>query len=205
MVHLQRIGDLHLSSPSSGDGKVAYVVTTADPDKNTFSSSLQITAATGGPPRQLTFPPAFARAPVKDGGPRFSPDGNRLAFLSNRDGANQVYVLDLRGGEARRVTNLPGGAGNPVWFPDGASLLVESSVFPECPTLDAPGGDECNRRRAETVDNGPIKARVVERLFYRHWDTWFDGRRSHLVRVPVSQPEGGGAAGASKARGPVDF
>lgn len=40
-----------------------------------------------------------------DGGPVWSPDGNRVAFWSNRDGKSEIYVMDVDGSNVRRLTN----------------------------------------------------------------------------------------------------
>ena len=52
----------------------------------------------GGPARQLTQHPADDRQPA------FSPDGARIAFVSNRQAGNQVYVVDLAGGAPKQLT-----------------------------------------------------------------------------------------------------
>jgi Tol biopolymer transport system component len=55
--------------------------------------------------------------------PRWSPDGSRIAFVSNRTGAWEIYMVDRDGGEPRRVTRCAGGrAGTPVWSPDGKRI-----------------------------------------------------------------------------------
>jgi tricorn protease len=77
-----------------------------------------LAASTGGPARRLTAHPA------NDRGPRFAPDGRRLAFTSNRTGADQVFVLDLSGGEPVQVTRHSEGSVCQGWFPDGKELLV---------------------------------------------------------------------------------
>jgi len=60
--------------------------------------------------------------------PRWSPDGSELAFVSNRSGKNQIYVLSINGGEARQVTFLPSGASNPLWSPDGTKLAFNTAL-----------------------------------------------------------------------------
>src|SRR5438105_3263377 len=52
----------------------------------------------GGVAKQLTAHPA------RDSQPKFSPDGKRIAFVSDRDGSNQVYVMAESGGTPRQVT-----------------------------------------------------------------------------------------------------
>ncbi|GAA3438190.1 S9 family peptidase [Kutzneria kofuensis] len=60
----------------------------------------------------------------RDTAPRISPDGRWVAFLRDR----QLYVIATDGGEARRVTDLPGGAGTPVWAPDSRRVAFAARV-----------------------------------------------------------------------------
>lgn len=75
----------------------------------------------GGVAKPLT------RHPGRDREPKFSPDGKRIAFVSDRDGSPQVYVMPAEGGEPRQVTFHTAGYSLQGWYPDGQSLLVESS------------------------------------------------------------------------------
>ena len=59
--------------------------------------------------------------------PRFSPDGQRLAFMGNHDGNRDVYVLPIGGGIATRVTHHPASEMLSDWTPDGRELLFSSS------------------------------------------------------------------------------
>lgn len=166
MMKLKRVSDHSVSS----DGKwVAYVVTEIDA-AFTRNNDIWMTPVAGGASRRMT---SHGKS---DARPRFSPDGSVLAFLSNRDGANQVFAMDLLGGEPRRVTTLPLGVESYLWL-DNRSLLVVSDVFPDCKD------DACQTERLEAVGKGP---RVYDSLFVRHWDTWEDGRRTHLFRVFLS-------------------
>src|ERR671914_600621 len=59
--------------------------------------------------------------------PEVSPDGRYLAFLSNRDDhreVQQVWLLDRAGGEAERITDLPGGVSEYAWSPDSRRLAL---------------------------------------------------------------------------------
>src|ERR1700722_6297452 len=73
-----------------------------------------------------------------DSHPRWSPDGSRIAFLrgGEKDDAgkprpNQIAMLSLAGGEARIISDLPKGASDPVWSPDGKRIAFLSSTTPE--------------------------------------------------------------------------
>ena len=71
----------------------------------------------GGNARRLTSHPADDRHPV------YSRDGKSIAFVSNRTGSNQVYVMPARGGQPERVTAHSEGYMVHDWFPDGKSVL----------------------------------------------------------------------------------
>jgi dipeptidyl aminopeptidase/acylaminoacyl peptidase len=98
--------------------------------------------------RQLTW------GTRRDTSPVISPDGRRVAFVRVAENGNgereelrsQVWVLDLRGGEARQMTMLEHGAFAPRWSPDGRWLLVHSSMPAEAITGDPPWPMERPRR-----------------------------------------------------------
>ena len=63
-----------------------------------------------------------------DSYPDWSPDGNRILFLSNRDGGINTYVMDADGQNVRRLTNYPPDgefADGPEWAPDGRQIVFE--------------------------------------------------------------------------------
>lgn len=62
-----------------------------------------------------------------DSNPRWSPDGKWIAFNSDREGGNQVFVIPSQGGPARQLTYHSSPSAVCDWFPDGKSLLVTSS------------------------------------------------------------------------------
>ena len=165
-----------LSEPQiSPDGKwIAYAVATPDLAANRSVRNIWIVAAAGGEPRQLTRGGSDSR-------PRWSPDGKKLAFLSGRVENNpQVYWMNLTGGEPTRVTSISTGADNELWSPDGKALAFVSSVYPDCKD------DACNARRDTEREKSKVKARIYDKLLYRHWTSWSDGKRSHLFIVLAS-------------------
>jgi dipeptidyl aminopeptidase/acylaminoacyl peptidase len=119
-----------------------------------------------------------------NGSPALTPDGARLAFISDRSGSSQVWVMSVDGGEARQLTDFPGGLSGPVWSPDGTTIAVTAEVYPEC------GGDtECNRTIRRSVDRGPLSVYVAEDLLYRHWNTWREGRYRHILLIDAASGE----------------
>ena len=95
---------------------VVYVRRTVEEGK--YARRLWRTTFRGGRPEQLTS----ARA--SDGRPRFSPDGKNLAFISDRSGKPQAWVMSLAGGEPRQLADIPGGVGLAEWSPDSRRLLL---------------------------------------------------------------------------------
>jgi hypothetical protein len=63
----------------------------------------------------------------EDTAPAPSPDGNRIAFMSRRDGNWEIYVVASNGSGLQRLTNDPGEDGLPAWSPDGKAIAFISS------------------------------------------------------------------------------
>lgn len=103
-----------------GDAVVAYVRTSADRAKDEYVSALWL-ALVDGTHRRMTH----GRS---DACPRWSPDGRQLAFLRAAGGPPQLYVMPADGGELRRLTDRPLGAGEPVWSPDGSCIAFAAPV-----------------------------------------------------------------------------
>ena len=61
--------------------------------------------------------------------PKWSPDGKKIAFVSNRDGKNNLYFLNLGGGEAERLTDLKTGINDFKWSNKGNLIAFTSSDF----------------------------------------------------------------------------
>src|ERR1700726_552633 len=110
----------------SPDGKrIAFVVTATDERLYKYRSSIWIVPAEGGEARQFTAGPANAQSPA------WSPDGNWLAFVSEREsdlagkdekdakklgkGKPQIWIIPTNGGEAQQVTFMQHGASSPTW------------------------------------------------------------------------------------------
>ncbi|MEM7356964.1 MAG: S9 family peptidase [Acidobacteriota bacterium] len=169
------VGMARLSSPQvSPDGRsLVYVLRTTDLEANRGRTDLWMVGVDGSAPRRLTSNPAG------DSSPRFAPDGKSLYFLSSRSGSSQVWRLRLDGGEAEPITELPLDVGNFVLSPDGRQLAVTLEVFVDCKDLD------CTVQRLEETKDAATSGRVYDQLFIRHWDTWKDGRRSHLFVLPL--------------------
>lgn len=94
----------------SPDGRwLAYMAVTSQED-------LAIDRTDGSEPRLLT------QDPFRDRAPRFSPDGSRIAFQSDRSGNMEIWTIRIDGSDLERRTLTQGDATLPVWSPDGTRL-----------------------------------------------------------------------------------
>jgi dipeptidyl aminopeptidase/acylaminoacyl peptidase len=171
MLKLRRVADPQLSP----DGRwVAFQITDPDKAANRNRTQIYLVSVDGGEPRQLTGGAANATTP------RWSPDGRRLAYVTG----GQIHAFDTANWLSRQITNVSTGAGDPLWSPDGRLIAFVSDVYPDC------ADDECNKRRAAAAEENRVKAKTIDRLLYRHWAAWKDGKRTHVFVVPS---EGGAA------------
>ena len=196
---LRFVGDPRVSP----DGRwVAFVVTTLDEQKNDYRSRIWLVPGDGSaPPRPLTA------GTGKDTSPRWSPDGARLAFVSDREvglrpeGTErdektkaQLWVLDLAGGEARQMTALKQGAGDPAWSPDGRQLVFTSQIGGDEEAFEATlAGKPQEERAKERAD----RVKVISTLKYKFDGLgYLGGKKRHLFVVDV--PEGAEAPGVAR-------
>ncbi|HWB95809.1 MAG TPA: S9 family peptidase, partial [Bryobacteraceae bacterium] len=172
MMQLVRISDPQIAP----DGRtVSFTAQTIDVAGNKRPKQIYLVPLDGGAARRITY------AGDNNERARWSPDSRQIAFLSDRGGSAQVWVMDADGQNARQVTNLSTEAGGVLFSPDGKNLVFTSDVFPECGADDA-----CNQKKLAAEKDNPVKARIYTGLLYRHWTKWDNGRRSHLLVVPVA-------------------
>ena len=170
MLAMDRIGDPHVSP----DGKwVVFTLRSTDLEANRGRTDLWLISIDGHGLRQLTSHPA------SDFSSSWAPDCQSIYFLSTRSGGAQIWRIPVGGGESQQVTDLALGVGNYLLSPDGKTFAITMEVYPECESL------ECTEERLQAEKDRKASGRIYDRVFIRHWDTWKDGRRSHLFTMAV--------------------
>ena len=91
---------------------------------------------------------------AQDHRPVWSPDGSKIAFSSNRDGKNEIYVMNADGSNVKRLTTNLVEDGISSWSPDGLKILFESERDgnSEVYVMDADGGNQIRLTRNNAVD-----------------------------------------------------
>ena len=180
-----RVADAQISPNGQS---VAFVRTTSDPASGKRNADIWI-----APADQVGATTPLIASDKSETTPRWSPDGRQMAFIATRDGDPQVYLAGADGSNVRKITDVSGGVQPPLVFsPDGTMVAFVADVYPECKD------DACNRQRREAEDKDPVKAHVITRLLYRHWDEWREGVRHHVFIAPV-------AGGPARDVTPGDF
>jgi imidazolonepropionase-like amidohydrolase/Tol biopolymer transport system component len=155
------------------------------PDGRTIAfdllGDLYLLPITGGKAQPLTSGPAF------DAQPRFSPDGRKIAFISDRSGIPNLWVVDRDGRNPRQLSNLRNIGSSPVssptWAPDGQTIIASQRLGATRPGHVADVGGMVHERRwllaAYAVETGAMR-----------WITDTSVERAQSTLGPVVAPDG---------------
>ena len=156
----------------AGD-RVAYAVRRMDVEANRYRAALFVSGVDGADVAQWTDGTA------EDATPRWSPDGERIAFVSDRGAVPEgkkrapknVFIVDGPGAEPRQVAGFADDCGDLVWLPSGSGVIVtlKDAVAPQ-------------------PDDAP---KVYDRIRYKSDEGGLlDMRRKHLWLLPLEPREG---------------
>lgn len=153
-MRLQMVSDPQLSP--NGE-RIAFVKKRVDSEKSKYRTEIWITSTLEGEPRR------FTGSDSNDSFPRWSPDGSRLAFLSDRQKPrSRIFTIPTDGGEPTALTKLDkeGGIEGFRWSPDGTKIAF---LFRETP--DGYRKEQVEERQKKEL---PALPRVHTTLNYRH-------------------------------------
>ena len=119
LLTLKTVGGTQISP----DGKwVAYTIGYGDFKQDAFITQIRLVESGSGRSLQLT------RGDKSSTNPRWSPDGQWLAFLSNRlEDKNQIFLINPNGGEAQQLTKSETAIGNFAWSEDGKTIAYTAT------------------------------------------------------------------------------
>ncbi|PIS31176.1 MAG: S9 family peptidase [Candidatus Marinimicrobia bacterium CG08_land_8_20_14_0_20_45_22] len=167
-----------LAPQFSPDGKrIAFALTSMSVTENKSHTELWSVGTDGNGLKQMTSHTASSTSPL------WSPDGKKLAFLSARSGVMQIWILPSDGGKPEQLTTHFTGVNDFVWSNDGQYIAFSSRVYPD--SSDQKTAEE----RDKATEQSLVKARVYDDLMFRHWDEWWDHKRSHLFVLDVQTRE----------------
>jgi dipeptidyl aminopeptidase/acylaminoacyl peptidase len=167
VYELVNAGDPRISPDGS---RVAFVVTRIDQEASDYRSAIWIASTDGS-----AEPTQFTTGERRDGNPRWSPDGNWLAFTSNRGedakAPAALYVIPAQGGEPRRLTTLKESVEWVAWSPDSTRIAFTARA------RDDAYEEEDDRKR---------QPRRFTRLFHKLDSVgWTGDRRTQIFVVPI--------------------
>ncbi len=149
--------------------RLAFVTTRLDREANAYRRAVWEADLATGELNEFTGDDG-------DQSPRWSPDGQWLAFRSSRSGSQQLWIRPAAGGDARQVTDFESGISSLVWAPDSRRLAVVSEVS-------EPAVAEQLLGEAVTSESGDLI--VADRLRYRAGTTYLGSSYPHIFVVSV--------------------
>ena len=154
----------------SPDGKtVCYTSGSSDLKNQKSSSDIYVMNADGTHVRALT-------EDGKSSSAVWSKDGKSIYYTNYENGSAQIFRMDLATCKSEQLTDYELGIDNPVVSPDGRYIAFTAEVYPDL------GADaKANKARMEKKEKGPVQAHIADKLLYRHWTSYSDGRCNHLI------------------------
>lgn len=165
----------------SPDGKKClFVETSIKEEKHSYISNLFIKDM-----KELTPATQWTFGQNRNHSPRWSPKGDQIAFLSNRTGNTQIYVMSEKGGEARQLTFFENGVGNYIWSPDGKKLAFSISLK-EDQTIQT---IEKQEKKKDEKDK-ELTALAVEQMKYKSdGEGFWKGTYKHIATLELETGE----------------
>jgi len=169
LYKIETISDVRLSPNGA---HVVYTIQRVDQKTEEKFTNLWLVSTKTGNPRQ------FTSGDQNDTHPRWSPDGNRIAFLSNRGDKEkppQIYLIPIDGGEARPLTTIEGTITEYAWSPDGRRVVC---------TVRKTDPEKLEAQKDEQKKKLGVVSRHYERVFYKLDDYgYLPKERLHLWSV----------------------
>lgn len=165
---IRRIGEFQVSP----DGKnIAFALANYDVQENKGNTDIYLIPVGGGAPRQLT------NLKGNENNARWRPDGKKIGFLSTESGSSQLWEMNPDGSDMKKISNFKsditmfGYAPTMNYISFAMEVKLDKTVremYPDLPKVDA---------------------RIIDDLFYRHWNAWHDYHYTHACYAPYRDGE----------------
>jgi dipeptidyl aminopeptidase/acylaminoacyl peptidase len=160
-------------SMSPDGGRIVFAMKRSDAKNNRNLSSLYVVETKGGRLRRLTH------GDFVDVNPRWSPAGDAVAFMSNRDKGVTLWHLPMDGGEPERLTDRDEQVASFDWSPDGRRIVFSARHMDEREMLERDEKHDALRKRPAF--------RHVTRLWHRlDGEGWWNGNYRHLHVLTIA-------------------
>ena len=113
--------------------------------------------------------------------PVWDKDGSGVFYTGYANGKAQLFHMDIKSGEKRQITDYELGVSSPLVSPDNNYVAFVADVYPEA-GADGKKNLELAKKKAE----GPVQAHIADKLLYRHWTSYSDGRYQHIIVFDVN-------------------
>ncbi|MFN2145793.1 MAG: S9 family peptidase [Anaerolineales bacterium] len=176
------------------EDEVIYVQLQPDRAGNSYKRTIWRWREEWGEPRQ------FTNGGKMDFNPQYSPDGEKVAFISVRNGKPQIFLIRTDGGEARSFTSMPNGVTGFSWSPDGKQIafvspltaeerrLEKRGAFPPPPPKSALDG-KLRKVETEHHETDRLDPRVFNGLPFKAGTDFVSDRYMHIFVVDVDEPK----------------
>jgi dipeptidyl aminopeptidase/acylaminoacyl peptidase len=166
-----RLGDVQVSPDGA---KVLYGVSYYSIEQNSSNRELFVMDSDGSNKVQLT------ETPQSEFNAIWHPDGERIVYLSSASGQVQAWQMNADGSGKQQISEIEGGISGLAFSPDGNKVLYTKEVQVTRTTQDL------------HPDLQLTDGRIINDLMYRHWNTWEDGKYSHLFVADFNDSFGEG-------------
>jgi dipeptidyl aminopeptidase/acylaminoacyl peptidase len=167
VYRIQNISGIQLSP----DGKkIAYTLSKSNLETTTSENNIYMIDC------QDNASPVAITTNGKSYGPLWSSDGASIFFTSYASGLAQVWKYDCATRELTQITNFELGVEGAVVSPNNRYIAFGAEVYPEFGADGKANADAIAQKKA-----GPIHAHIADKLLYRHWTEYADGKFMHII------------------------
>lgn len=163
---MKRLGDFSLSH---NEKYIVYSLSEVLFDENRSNSDLYLLSLNDSKVIKLT------ETDKSESAPQWSNDDSYIYYISANVEPAQIFRINISTKNIEKVTDFPLGVESFYLSKDGKTIIFTTTVFYECK-----GDIECSQNKFREEEKSKVKAQIIDKLLYRHWDKWYNGKYTHL-------------------------